>query len=136
MTKARDVIVPLKIGDNPDRVFNVLFLDDQEADRMRLRRFLRKAGLEFQDFEAHDLTSFREQLDQHSMDIVFIDYHLEMENGLDALRHLIAHEDQASALPIMVSSVDRHDVIIEAMRMGCADYTVKEEASVDAVRSP
>ncbi|MEM9970158.1 MAG: response regulator [Pseudomonadota bacterium] len=109
-------------------------MDDQEADRVRIRRFLRKAGLEFQDHEAHDLASFRSALDQHQMDIVFIDYHLDMENGLDALRHLIAHEDQADALPIMVSSVDRHDIIIEAMRMGCADYIVKEEMSVDAVR--
>jgi len=134
MTKTRDVIVPLQVGDNPNRVFNVLFLDDQEADRMRVRRFLRKAGLEFNDYEAHDLATFRSMLDQHSMDIVFIDYHLEIENGLDALRYLIAHEEQADALPIMVSSIDRHDVIIEAMRMGCTDYLVKEEMSVDAVR--
>lgn len=134
MTKTLEAVVPLKIGDNPNRVFNVMFLDDQEADRMRLRRFLRKAGLEFKDYEAHDLATFRTALDEKPMDIVFIDYHLGMENGLDALRHLIAHEDQAHALPIMVSSVDRHDIIIEAMRMGCADYIVKEELSVDAVR--
>ena len=134
MSKTIEAIVPLTDGDDPNRIFNVLFLDDQEADRMRIRRFLRKAGLEFRDFEAHDLATFRDQLDDNIMDLVFIDYHLDMENGIDALRHLISHEDQANALPIMVSSVDRHDVVIEAMRMGCADYLVKEELSVDAVR--
>lgn len=112
----------------------VLILDDQEADRVRIKRLLRKAGLDFTLYEAADIASFREQLDRGEMDLVFLDYYLDMETGLDALKLLIAHEDQAKALPIMVTSLDRVDVAVEAMRGGCADYLIKEQLSVEAIR--
>ncbi len=118
----------------PDRELNVLILDDLETDRVRVRRLLRKAGLEFSLFEAQDLASFKKQIDAHQMDLVFLDYHLEMDTGLDALKVLSAHEDQVEALPIMITSVDRTDIAVEAMRNGCADYLIKEQLSVEAVR--
>ncbi len=125
---------PLVLQGDENRLLNVLILDDLQADRMRLRRFCRKAGMEFELYEAEDLKSFREVLDAHTIDIAFLDYHLAMETGLDALRILTAHEDQVEAIPIMVTSVDRHDVVVEAMRSGCADYLTKEELSVAAIR--
>ncbi|MDG4647357.1 response regulator [Roseibacterium sp. SDUM158017] len=113
---------------------NVLILDDVETDRLRLRRLLREAGLDFTLYEAADLAGFAARLDGASMDLVFLDYHLEMDTGLDALRILSAREDQAGALPIMVTSVGNCDVAVEAMRSGCADYLVKEQLSVEAIR--
>ena len=117
-----------------ESVLDVLILDDLETDRMRLRRLCRKAGLEFRLHEAEDLGQFRDVLGKQSLDLVFLDYHLAIDTGLDALRMLQAQEDQLSAIPIMVTSVDRYDVAVEAMRAGCADYLTKEELSVDAVR--
>jgi len=126
---------PLTIAHSDDKaVLDVLILDDLEADRMRLRRFCRKAGLDFELHEAEDIESFRMIINSKKMDLVFLDYHLAMDNGLDALRLLQAHEDQVDAIPIMVTSVDRHDIAVEAMRAGCADYLTKEELSVDSIR--
>ena len=119
------------VGDAP---LNILILDDMEADRARIRRLCRKAGLQFELFQAADLTEFRALLDAHEIDIAFLDYHLEMDTGLDALKMLIGHEDQVNAIPIMITSVDRHDIAVEAMRKGCADYLTKEELSVDSLR--
>lgn len=115
-------------------VLDVLILDDFEADRMRLRRFCRKAGLDFELHEAEDLESFRQIINTKKMDLVFLDYHLAMDNGLDALRILQAQEDQVDAIPIMITSVDRYDVAVQSMRMGCADYLTKEELSVESIR--
>ena len=124
----------LELYKSDDRPLNVLILDDLETDRVRLRRFCRKAGLEFQLHQAEDLKGFRAILDEHPIDIAFLDYHLALENGIDALKILTAHEDQVDAIPIMVTSVDRYDVVVDAMRSGCADYLTKEELSVDAIR--
>ncbi|MHA6324233.1 response regulator [Roseivivax sp. CAU 1753] len=121
-------------GTDPDAPLNILVLDDMEADSARLRRLCRKAGLQFQLFEARDLAEFRAVIDTQQIDIAFLDYHLEMDNGLDALKLLISHEDQVNAIPIMITSVDRHDIAVEAMRKGCADYLTKEELSVDTLR--
>jgi DNA-binding NarL/FixJ family response regulator len=124
----------LELHNTDDRPLNVLILDDLDTDRVRLRRLCRKSGLEFELFEAEDLRGFREVLDTHRIDIAFLDYHLSMDNGLDALKILTAHEDQVHAIPIMVTSVEDPHVIVEAMRSGCADYLTKEELSVEAVR--
>ena len=115
-------------------VLDVLILDDLEADRMRLRRFCRKAGLDFELHEAHDIESFRKAINSKKMYLVFLDYHLAMDTGLDALRLLQAQEDQVDAIPIMITSFDRYDIAVEAMRAGCADYLTKEELSVEAIR--
>ncbi|WP_136439962.1 response regulator [Pacificoceanicola onchidii] len=112
----------------------VLFLDDQGPDRNRLKRLCRKAGLKFQPYEAANLEEFRVILDEGAMDIVFLDYYLDMETGFDALKILTAHEDQVDAVPIMVTSVARHDIAVEVMRNGCADYLTKEELSIESVR--
>lgn len=126
---------PLEVAHSGNKtVLDVLILDDLEADRMRLRRFCRKAGLDFELHEAHDLESFRKCIDTQKMDLVFLDYHLAMETGLDALRLLQAQEDQIDAIPIMITSVDRYDVAVDAMRAGCTDYLTKEELSVDSIR--
>ena len=126
---------PLEVSHTGTKAtLDVLILDDLEADRMRLRRFCRKAGLEFELHEASDLQEFRSIINSKKMDLVFLDYHLAMDNGLDALKILRAQEDQVDAIPIMVTSVDRHDIAVEAMRSGCADYITKEELSVDSIR--
>ncbi len=119
---------------DPDATLHILVLDDMEADRARLRRLCRKAGLDFVMHEVSDLAGMRQVLETQEIDIAFLDYHLEMDTGLDALKLLIGHEDQVNAIPIMITSVDRHDIAVEAMRKGCADYLTKEELSVDALR--
>lgn len=112
----------------------VLFLDDMQPDRNRLKRYCRKAGLKFEAYDAANLEEFRAVLDRDAMDIVFLDYYLDMDTGFDALKILTAHEDQVDAVPIMVTSVARHDIAVEVMRNGCADYLTKEELSVENVR--
>lgn len=111
----------------------VLTLDDDTADRMRLIRICRKSGMEFDCAEASGLDELREQLDQCSFDIVFIDHNLGADSGLDALKIVASHEEQASAIPIMVTGANDLKIAVEAMRSGCADYLVKEELTVAAL---
>lgn len=119
---------------DPGQQFHALILDDDDIDRMRLRRMCAKAGMSLEVAEAADLAEFRELLNAHTFDLVFIDHHLGMETGLEALKILVGHEEQSGAIPIMVTSVTDHNVAVEAMRNGCADYLVKEEASPSAIR--
>jgi DNA-binding NarL/FixJ family response regulator len=117
-----------------DTTFRVLSIDDDPIDRMRIRTLCRKAGVGDDIDEAHNITEMRALLDEGGYDIVFIDYHLGLETGREALDVLLQHEDQANAIPIMVTSVTDHQVAIDAMRAGCSDYLVKEEMSVETLR--
>ena len=112
----------------------VLILDDQEIDRLRLRRVCGKAGLQPDYSEAATLEEFRAALDVRAYQVIFLDYHLGMDTGLDALQIAKAHELQGDAILIMVTSVGQHDVIIEAMRSGCSDYIIKEELGPEMLR--
>ncbi|WP_150282383.1 response regulator [Salipiger aestuarii] len=111
-----------------------LVLDDEEADRYRLMKICTKAGLDLAFDEAESVAEMEPMLDDTTYDIVFIDYHLGIATGQDALEYVLAHPRQMDAVAIMVTSVDRHDVIIQAMRTGCHDYLIKEELGIEALR--
>lgn len=114
-------------------ILNVLSVDDDPIDRMRLKKTCRKAGLVVEFHEAANLQQMREKLDGTYYDLVFLDHNLGMDTGLDALKILLSHEDQVQAIPIMLTSLTNYQIAVEAMRQGCADYIVKEELSVDAL---
>jgi len=56
-------------------------------------------------------------------DIYLVDYFLEDRTGLDLLREAARHQLQAPV--IMLTGRGNHDVDLEAMRAGAADYLVK-----------
>lgn len=114
-------------------VLNILSVDDDEVDRLRLSKLCRKAGMKAEIFEAAGLQEMRRQLDLEQFDLVFLDHNLGMDTGLDALKLLLAHEDQVQAVPIMLTSMTNYQIAVEAMRRGCADYIVKEELTTDSL---
>ncbi|WP_424988922.1 response regulator [Microbulbifer sp. S227A] len=116
-----------------DRPLSILTLDDDRLDRLRLIRTCKKAGLQCEVDEAASLGELRTSLDSTCYDVIFIDHKLGLDNGIDALRIILAHEEQVNAIPIMVTSVTAHSIAVEAMRIGCADYLVKEELTVSAL---
>ncbi|EAR52375.1 sensor histidine kinase/response regulator [Oceanicola granulosus HTCC2516] len=111
-----------------------LIIDDAEADRMHLARLCRKAGLDFAFTEVGGILELRKALDVWSYDVIFIDYNLGMDTGLEALRMVAEHEGQDDAIAIMVTGSNQHDLVVEAMRSGCADYLIKDDLSIDSIR--
>ena len=99
---------PMTIPGADGTMMRALLLDDNPIDRKQIRWLCTKAGLHLDFAEAGNLADMRRHLDAEVFDIVFIDYHLGMETGLEALRMLLAHEDQGQAIPIMVTSFARH----------------------------
>lgn len=112
---------------------NILSVDDDEIDRLRLNKLCRKAGMTAEFHEAATLEEMRQRLDDEQFDLVFLDHNLGMETGLDALRLLVSHEDQVQAVPIMLTSATNYHIAVEAMRRGCADYIVKDELTTDSL---
>lgn len=121
-------------GSNGLKSYSALVLDDDVADRFRLIKLCQKAGLNVDFHEAADLEDLRRLVAEQAYDIIFIDFHLGLSDGHEALDIVVSSELQSAAVSIMVTSVDRPDVIIKAMQDGCSDYMIKEELTVEAIR--
>jgi len=124
------------LGEAPARpaaALHALILDDSEPDRYRLIRFGRKAGLELHFSEAGSIDAMRRELDAQRFDIVFLDFNLGVDTGLDALAVLQAHPDHRNAVPIMLTSVERSELAADALQRGCADYLEKDRLTADAL---
>lgn len=123
----------MQVSDETVGTMKILILDDNEIDRMRLLRLCEMAGLSFQATEASDIDGMREALDLNSFDLVFIDYVLTGETGLDAIKVLNDHPNQHAA-SIMIAGEGQIGIAVEAMRQGVSDYLTKSELTVPALQ--
>jgi len=110
-------------------IMQILILDDSEIDRTRIFRLCKDAGLTFEATEAASLDDMRQALSARQFDIVFVDYLLTNEDGLDAINLLNEFTEQ-NAVSIMIAGEGQIGVAVEAMRRGCSDYLTKSELSV------
>ena len=104
----------------------ILLLDDDEVDRMAVRRALSQAGLEADLREAADGTTGARMVQEEAFDCVLLDYRLPDTNGLEFLR-LLAGVHANRRLPIvMLTGQGNETVAVEAMKHGVHDYLVKD----------
>lgn len=118
---------------HPRRPMRILVLDDSEIDRQRLLRLCDDAGLNIVATEVGSLADMATALAAQDFDLVFVDYLLAGEDGLDALR-LLGEVEHQSPATIMIAGEGRVDVAVEAMRQGCSDYLTKAELTVEALQ--
>lgn len=112
----------------------VLILDDSELDRLRLIRLCDRAGMDVETVEVSNLTAFRDALDQSAFDLVFVDYLLAEETGMQAIDILRSRIDSEHCAMIMLVGVGQIQTAVEAIRKGCSDYLLKEELTASTLR--
>jgi len=112
------------------RPMQVMILDDSELDRQRIMRLCDDAGLVYAATEVSTLKEMVSALDAKSFDLVFIDYMLVGEDGLDAV-DILSNTTKFNGAAIMIAGEGRVDVAVEAMRRGCMDYLIKSSLTVD-----
>jgi phosphoserine phosphatase RsbU/P len=99
--------------------WNVLVVDDDEVDRLAVRRALPKVALG----EASDASSAEALLRQHPVDLVLLDYFLPPDTGPAVLARLQAVQP---GLPcIFLSGQGSEEIAVEAMKSGAEDYLPK-----------
>lgn len=118
----------------PIKGMNVLILDDSEVDRQTVMRLCEKAGLNSTITQSATLEEFTHTLGQTSFDLIFIDYMLGPNTGLEAIDIAVQHPNQATAASIMIAGEGQVDIAVEAMRRGCADYLLKSMLTVASLQ--
>jgi serine phosphatase RsbU (regulator of sigma subunit) len=100
---------------------HILFIDDQIIMRESMIAYLEDSG-----FKITSASNGKEGIDafnQQHPDIILTDMNLPLISGLEVIRYV---KEVAPQIPVIVLSslADSHD-IIEALRLGIADYLVK-----------
>lgn len=103
----------------------VLVIDDDEVDRLTLRRALKKSEINYTLTECFEAASALELLKTNKYDCIFLDYLLPGTDGLMLLRKL---KTEGIKTPIIIiTSQGDEKVAVEMMKSGASDYIVKTQ---------
>jgi len=106
-------------------MLSILLIEDDEVDRMRVRRFLKEGPVAWARVdEAETLEKGRAKLANNLYDCVLLDLHLPDGNGMDFLRSL---QESATETPAIVLQTVEDDELLgmQALELGAQDYLVK-----------
>lgn len=101
----------------------ILVVDDDEVDRIAVRRSLRSTDLTFSMTEAESLKEAEERLRQSTPDCILLDFLLPDGTGLDFVRR--AREAGIRTPIIILTGQGDEWVAVELMKAGASDYLSK-----------
>lgn len=112
--------------DGEDRTIRILLVEDDEDDYVIIRDVL--SQIQGQGFQMDWVSTYEEAIDRaHSNrhDICLMDYRLREHDGIQLMRDFLRRGFQAPI--ILLTGLGSHDVDIQAMREGAADYLEKTD---------
>ncbi|MFN6473555.1 MAG: hybrid sensor histidine kinase/response regulator [Nostoc sp. SerVER01] len=110
-----------------EETLKILVVDDDEVDRMAVRRALTKAGVQMDLSEVGDGNDAFSVLSTTTYDCVFLDYRLPDQDGLTLIQHLRA-SDIKVPLVVLTGQGDEQ-IAVELMKAGATDYLSKSRIS-------
>jgi PAS domain S-box-containing protein len=109
----------------------LLLVDDDEVDRMSLRRALRSAGVNAEILEASNATHGIEVLRSRRVDCAFLDFNMPARDGLWLVREARSQSIRAPLI-VLTGQGDEHTAV-ELMKAGASDYFSKANATPERV---
>jgi two-component system, sensor histidine kinase and response regulator len=115
------------------RKFAILVVDDEPADVEILRRLLGEIeGWKIQLRACTDTETGRAEASRCQADLIFLDYLLGGENGLEVFQQI--REEGCNLPVIMLTGHGSEEIAVEAMKAGVSDYLVKGRITPDSLR--
>ena len=103
----------------------LLVIDDDEVDRLQLKRALKATGLSYELSECAEVRHALEDISNTAYDCIFLDYLLPGLNGLDLLKSI---RDKGITAPvIIITSQGNESIAVDLMKAGASDYIVKND---------
>jgi signal transduction histidine kinase len=106
-----------------DDRLKILIVDDDDVDRMAVRRALKASGLDVIITEAEDADSALARLTSGHFDCTLLDYRMPGSDGLEVVRR--AREKGVMTPFIMLTGFGDEQTAVELMKAGAADYIPK-----------
>lgn len=111
-----------------DTELNILIVDDDEVDRMAVRRHLEPSALPLVIHESDSAKSALSLIQENRIDCLLLDHILPGIDGLELMRRI--RKDPAASPPIIMLTGHGDELLAaELMKAGAADYIPKAELS-------
>jgi CheY-like chemotaxis protein len=109
----------------------VLFVEDNEVNRRVVKEMLRAGGVEMA--EAEDGFVGLEMINTQAFDLVLMDLRMPVMDGLTAIRHIRARDDDKASVPVIVVTADDGPSIDADCRRAGADDVIHKPVSMTAL---
>jgi signal transduction histidine kinase len=111
----------------------ILVVDDDQVDRLAVKRLLREARIDASVTERADRASALEAMREGAFDAVLLDYNLPGADGLSVLQEL---RRSGLATPIVaLTGQGGEEIAVELMKAGAADYLNKNTLTAERLES-
>lgn len=108
----------------PERVYRILVVEDNEVNRKFVEILLKRMG--YLTYFAENGSVAISRLQKQSFDLVLMDLHMPVMNGIEATRAIRALAPPTSAIPIIALTADvMNDAHDEAVAAGVNDFVTK-----------
>ncbi len=114
-----------------EQTLQILIVDDDEIDRMAVRRALFKSGISIEIVEATTCAQAIALLENHRYDCAFIDYGLPDRNGLDLIKSA-TQLNVKHPLVVLTGQGDER-IAVDLMKAGATDYLPKSQISTETL---
>jgi PAS domain S-box-containing protein len=118
---------PPATTDRPPAALRVLVVDDDEVDRMAVKRALRSARVLAEVREAGSVSEAMRSLRENAFDCVFLDFQLPGGSGLNVIEEARAIGFEAPII-VLTGQTD-HEVAARLIKSGASDYLSKSALS-------
>jgi CheY-like chemotaxis protein len=106
---------------------NILFVEDDAMNRRVVRDMLTVAGATMD--EAHDAESGLQMIEEGQYDIVLMDLRMPGMDGLTAIKHIRARNDDKATVPVIVVTADTAlDICRDCIDQGADEVILKPVA--------
>lgn len=105
----------------------ILIIDDDEVDRMAVRRALLRSGLPSVVEEVQSCKAAIERLREGSFSCVFLDYRLPDQDGLALIQQI--RQDDIQVPMVVLTGQGDEQIAVDLMKAGATDYLTKSRIS-------
>src|SRR5688500_469913 len=113
----------------PEQGLRILVVDDDDVDRMAVKRALKSTGLDATVTEAENAETALRMLERQAFDCALLDYRMPGSDGLDVVRR--AREKGLLTPFIMLTGFGDEQTAVELMKAGAADYIPKSSLTTE-----
>jgi len=114
-----------------EETLRILVVDDDEVDRMAVRRALIQAGIKMELSEAGNGHEALLALKNAAYDCVFLDYRLPDQDGLSLIHRV--HTSEIKVPLVVLTAQGDEQIAVELMKAGATDYLSKSRVSSETL---